>query len=70
MLAGQGHEIEARWRQAAPESKARDEEHYRAAMEARAAHRTEKPRWRRPRVREELAASLRALAVGFSTLLR
>lgn len=70
MLAGQAREIEARWRRATPESEARDSDHYRAAMAARAARRrVGRPAWR-PRFRARLTTSLRALAAGVGALAR
>ena len=68
MLAGQAHEIETRWSGGTLESEARDAAHYRAAMEARAEQRGARPR--RLRVRDRLAASLRALATPVSAVLR
>lgn len=72
MLAGQAHEIEAQWHRATPASAARaarDAEHHRAAIEARAARESAARPGLRLGFRARLTASLRALAAGVSALL-
>jgi hypothetical protein len=70
MLAGQAHEIEARWRQPAPASQARDAQHHRTVMEARTQRPGPERGGERPlprprlrvRLRGRLVASLQALS--------
>lgn len=70
MLAGQAHEIEARFHRGTPESEARNAAHYRAATEARAEQRGAGGQQPRLPLQERLAASLRALATPVSAMLR
>lgn len=64
MLAGMGYELETQWRQDDDAAKARDSEHYRAAMESLDARRTASRPASRPGALDRMIGALRAWA-GF-----
>ncbi len=60
MMPGMAFELERQWHRDTAEVTARDETHYRAAVEARAAHRSASQRASRRGRRDRLVAAVQA----------